>query len=869
MMIWLRLAWREIINTPKFSLFFVMNIALGLVGFITVDALKSSIDESLSGKSREILGADIAVSAFRTLKVDEISAFDSLIPPGTRIAEETSWVSMVSAFGEDRRDAAPPARLMEIRAVDKNFPFYGAIGFTNETGQESGERIFERMSQEPVAIAAPELFVQLELKAGQQVKIGDQVFRLAGTITNDPSTSSASFSIAPRIYIGQAWVAKTGLVQLGSRIVHARKYAVPAGSVSETALEASFKAFARTRSDIRVRSHASATDELGRILKFLSEYLGIIALVAIILSALGGNFLILAHIRTKIRDLAILQSIGARPSSARWIVGWQMFLLGAGGAIAAVALAMAILPSIHEVMAPFLGSGIQLRVHADSIMTALLLGSIGTPIAGLPVFAHLDKMNTASLFREHEAPSGIRASQWFISAIPAILVIFSLATWQARSIKTGLVFLLITGTSTMILGVAGLLLLRSIEQATRWVRKSGTQPFWPLMMALRHSRRSGQGLMVSLITLGLCSALLSAVPQMQAILTSELSSTGKTILPGLFLFDIQPEQEAPLRQFLSTRDIDSGNFSPLIRARLERINGKPVADTFDNIPGTQERQTEERFKNRTYNLSIRAQLSSSETLAAGREFMSPRFDPARQDMPEISIEKRFSERTGIRLQDTLDFDIQGVPVRGRVVNLRRVRWASFQPNFFVQFQEGVIEDAPRTSLATLPQMDFDKTQQVQRELTREFPNISIVDVKASVTRILSISRQVATAITAMAILCLIAGMGVLTAITLQQSRTRAYETAILKVLGASFRDIHTRILVEAAIVAIFGAACGLAISFGIAWVISVFIFDGVWVFAAWAASVPALMITVTTICITMVASRVALTTHARELLQPG
>ena len=119
----------------------------------------------------------------------------------------------------------------------------------------------------------------------------------------------------------------------------------------------------------------------------------------------------------------------------------------------------------------------------------------------------------------------------------------------------------------------------------------------------------------------------------------------------------------------------------------------------------------------------------------------------------------------------------------------------------------------------------------------------------------------------MALLCLLAGMGVLTAITLQQSRARSYETAILKVLGASFREVYVRVLGEAAIVAFFAAFTGLAISFGIAWVLSVFIFDGVWVFAVSAAVVPALLIFTLTLIITMAASRIALGTNARNLLQ--
>ncbi|NBQ52542.1 MAG: hypothetical protein EBU49_03030, partial [Proteobacteria bacterium] len=301
-MIWRRLAWREIINTPKFSLFFILNIALGLTGFITVSALKSSIDQSLSGKSREILGADIAVSAFRPLTQDEAAGFDALVPRGTRTAEELGWISMVAAVVEGS-NVPPPARLMEIRAVDPMFPFYGETTFTGEDGRASTDAIFRRMDEEPVALAAPELYFQLDLKPGQFAKIGDQVFRLAGTIVSDPTTSSASFSIAPRIYIGRKWANQTGLIQMGSRITHARQYALPkqksgadeGSQIRE--LEEKFKNLAKTRSDIRVRSHTSATDELGRILKFLGDYLGIIALVAIILSGIGGNFLILAHVR--------------------------------------------------------------------------------------------------------------------------------------------------------------------------------------------------------------------------------------------------------------------------------------------------------------------------------------------------------------------------------------------------------------------------------------------------------------------------------------------------------------------------------------------------------------------------------------------
>jgi putative ABC transport system permease protein len=866
-MIWLRLAWREITNSPRFTIFFALNIALGLVGFIVVDALKSSIDRSLSGKSREILGADFSISAFRSISESEINLIDSLMPQGTLIAEESGWVSMVSAAGSTHSNP-PPARLMEIRAVDPGFPFYGQIQFQDDTGQVGDPDIFRKMSIEPLAIAGPELFYQLGLLPGAQIRVGEQIFKLAGQITADPSTSSASFSIAPRLYIGRAFAEDTGLIQLGSRVTRARLYRLPQRDFDVRPLEAKIKTALKNTNDIRVRSHVSATDEMARVLKFLGDYLGVVAIIAILLAGIGGNYLIFAHVRTKIRDLAILQAIGALPASTQWITIFQMIIMGAFGAGMAVVFASVSIPWLRHLVAPFLGTGVQIKIQPASIFTAFTLGTLGAPIAALPVFRHIRGMNARALFQEHEQPTAMPISHWVLPSLPSVGIIFSLAAWQTKSFVAASLFLLITATSAIILAIIGLGFLSALSLIVATMAdqmKSSASKKWPLVMALRSMSRARQTTLVSFVTMGLCAALVSSVPQIRAILTSELKTSGR--LPGLFLFDIQPAQEDELREWLQEKGARPDRFSPMIRARLEEINNVKINETFDNIPGTRERDTEERFKNRTYNLSVRGRLSSSEELSEGREFLTATHDPATQAIPEISIEKRFSERTGIKVGDVLLFNIQGVPVKGKVVNLRRVKWTSFQPNFFVQFQEGVIDDAPRTYIGTVPDMGFETTQGLQRELAQKFPNISAVDVKSTVTRILAISDQASLAITVMAIMCLIAGLAVLISITIQQSRKRAFETAILKVLGASFKAIYVRTFCEAALIALFASFCGFAISFGIAWILSTFVFDGSWVFAVKDAAAPAFAILLATTAVTMVFSRVALGTKARSLLQ--
>lgn len=866
-MIWLRLAWRELINARRFSIFFVLNLALGLTGYVVVDSLKSSISRSLAGQSREILGADLAVSAFRSLSSEEIKSVEGQMPAGTRTSLETSWLSMVSVASWNETNVAPPARLMEIRAVDSDFPFYGRVDATGTDQSALPQSVFTDMEKSSVAIASPELFFQLESTIGSRIKIGQQEFTLIGSITNDSSTSSTSFSIAPRIYIGRSWAEKTGLIQLGSRITHVRKYRLPdQDQTSVDAIENAIKSSLAQTPDVRIRSHQSATDELGRVLKFLGDYLGIVSLIALILSAIGCNFLILSFLRTKVRDLGVLQAIGAPPASAQLLTAIQLLLLGTGGALMAVLLASLMMPLVRDVLAPFLGKSIQLQLRPDSTAVAFFLGSFGTLLASLPVFTHLKRMNPSALFREHQNPTQISPLRWLITMLPAVALLFGLAIIQTKSPKTAALFLFTTGGAIAILAVFGQIVL-TIARKTLTSRQLRQRPgMWPVSMALRQAVRSRQMTLVSFVTLGLCATLVSAVPQVQAILTGELLSKGSSILPGLFLFDIQPEQEQPLQEFLAARDLQLNDRSPLVRARLEKINDIATRETFDNIPGTRERATEERFKNRTYNLTIRGKMFPSETIVSGRPFTSPVFDPTTQKVPEISLEKRFAERTNIKIGDTLEFNIQGVPVTGVVVNLRRVRWTSFQPNFFVQFQEGVIDDAPRTTLGTVPQIDFAATQKLQRELARSFPNVSIVDVKASIERILTISEQITLAVTAMALLCLIAGLSVLAAITIQQSRSRTFEVTMLKVLGSTFREVQSRLAAEAFLTATFGAACGFVVSFAVAWLISTQIFEGAWVFAARSALIPALAIATASATLTFIAARVALLRDSRDLL---
>ena len=180
------------------------------------------------------------------------------------------------------------------------------------------------------------------------------------------------------------------------------------------------------------------------------------------------------------------------------------------------------------------------------------------------------------------------------------------------------------------------------------------------------------------------------------------------------------------------------------------------------------------FRNRGFNLSYRKELSESERIVQGKEF-SGVFDESKGDLAEISVEKRFAKRLGFKMGDVLKFDIESIPIEGKIVNIREVKWTSFQPNFFVQFQPGVLEMAPKTFIATIPSLPLEKKHHIQDRLVRELPNISMVDVSRIVKRINEIIEQMSWALTFMSILCLFSGFVVIFSIANHQARTRRWE----------------------------------------------------------------------------------------------
>src|SRR5690606_5358774 len=242
---------------------------------------------------------------------------------------------------------------------------------------------------------------------------------------------------------------------------------------------------------------------------------------------------------------------------------------------------------------------------------------------------------------------------------------------------------------------------------------------------------------------------------------------------------------------------------------LEQVNGQPFQKRkLDEKEFTREEENENRFRNRGFNLTYRQELTESETLISGRAF-----SPASQgSIPEVSLEQRFAKRLDLGIGDKLTFDIQGIPIEALVVSLRKVRWTSFQPNFFIQFAEGILQDAPKTHLLTLPAMSMEKKMDLQNQVIDAFPNVSIIDVTKLVERLSELLNQMSVTLQILALVTLIVGAFILFTVATFMAEERKADVAIMKAIGVKFRRIQSLFIFEFSIPVFLASLFGILIS---------------------------------------------------------
>lgn len=815
-MIALKLAKREIRNNLRYWLFFALNLTIGLVGFTFIFLFRENVNEALSSRAKTLLSSDIAITGRRALSEKEKPLVDKYLKgKGVSHTRLTELYSMAkSESGTKTR-----TRLTLIKAISGKFPLIGQIRLVS--GKILERDLIALMEQEPRVIISAEIAHQFKIGVGDILKLGAQDFTVHGVIESDSTSAMRGVSLAPKVYIGDHFLKSTALISYGTVSWFTDFYLVKPG-LDLDSVQKDIQGLI-TDPAIRVKTPSNSSEQLSRVINYLSDYLGLIGVVALLISSVGVSYLFQSYIFDRLKQIGILKSLGVSRRNILLSFIYIILFFGVLSAGLALCLSTLLLPFalsyLQEWMAGSFSSNISLEVIFSIVSIGILVNLLICP----PILIQIFKNKTVNLLNAQlVAKTRIRDGLMYI---PSILFLWGVSVWQAHSILIGSLFTL---SLLFIFGVVLLILPMILERLSRFM--IGKRLKFPISLnfgfAARLLTRNKLSTVLTILCLAVGISLVSVIAQIDKSLKSELTES-KTPKPSLFLFDIQEEQYEELKQFAVDQNYPLLDPTPMVRARLVKKNGVKIKrQSKEEGFTTREEETARRFNNRGVNLSYSSGLNSSEEMIKGKPF-SGRYSG--EGLAEVSLEKRYAKRLKVDVGDTLTYEILGVEVQAKIVNLRKIKWTSFLPNFFIIFQPGVIEDAPKTFLTAVEKVSFEKQLEIQDKIVEKFSNISILNVSTVIDKILKMFKAMAWAIGIMSFCCICVGLFVLYSILQSQIHKKQKDLALQKLMGMKESQIFKTLFQEYFSTVITSLFIGNIIGLGISIVVSHLLLDGIFI----------------------------------------
>ena len=828
-MLWIRLAFRELLRNKGFSLFFIANLAVGLCGFVAVQSFSRSLNQHLDDNLRNILTADLVVTANAPFTRAEKEVMHQVLGPDLQVSEVIRFFTMVQT-----RDTT---LLVQVMAVDDHYPLYGgfalapgadraaihqspnvfmsrdtalALGIRDHAGSRDGLQ-----DESGRGVVPPGDFTS---DASQTLTLGNTTFSVAGFFVDDPDKALTTLELAPKIYVGADQLADTGLLGFGARVrYHIYCRMSPGTDVPALAelLGRRFHDLSPDQPRIRVRDSRDVSQNLSRVTGYFAGYMALVSLVALFLAGMAAAFLFRGFLGGKHKEIAVLMSLGARRSGVCAFVFAQLIFLGLLAAVMALAGAWLLLPAFPWMLKGLVPEGIVLNMDLATAGMALGLGGLGSLVFCLPVLVNLLSIKPLLLLQGDVADRGVNL--WWRAAafLPGVIWFCAGAMLVGGSPANGMVFTAGFSLALVIFSLAGWLgagWCRGLAKTRHLVRK----------LAFLNLYRNMGASLACFVTIAMGVFLISLIPQVQKGLQTEIQRPEGLKIPVFFLMDIQDDQIENLETFMQDHPGDLENLSPMVRGRIVSVNDV-LFHTRDDT-----RESRGRPRRTEHNFSYRADLDPSETIVQGPPLSSDPWKFGSQTPFEISVARSFADDHDLVIGDIMRFDIQGMVLEGRIHNIRKVRWNSFQPNFFLVFQKGVLEDAPKTWLGAVAQVSPDQRPGVKNKIVQTFPNVSIIDVTQMITTLTFIADRLSMSVRFMAWLAIAAGLVSIFSIARHQARRQAAQTNLLKVLGTGFSDIRRISLLEFGSLGFAAALVAVVLSAGFSRAIAWYIFDSLW-----------------------------------------
>ncbi len=796
-MLVLELVYKALARSKSFSLIFIVNFSLAIASLSYLQFFKGSIETSLDTKAKSLLGSDLVVSSRFPISSEQIVEIKNKLPEVKSFAQGVSTVSMIAS---DKR-----ARLMEVVKINEGYPYYGGLAFKDKSIYPKGEPL----PNSNEVWVYQEVLDLLHLKLADQIKIGKESFIIKKIIEED-SLKTISFSgFMPKIYISEEGLKKTELLQFGSTASYKLNYLFKE-SLDNDKLEKIENDLKKSiDQDMRVLSPNDGRDRLLRVLNFVTNFLSLVSLVSFFLGLVGLIYLYSGFLRKHQKDITVLSDLGLSKRSLGITYLLHLFVLITISSIIVFSLmtvsAQFIVPFIEKLIDFNFDLSLDYHFFMKSSLVLLLLSlSIGLPLI-LP------------LLQREERP----LYKVILGFIPFIVLLLLLSHFVTPSKYVGLFFAVAMLIIIILFFAIGSIILKKFDF-------SGHLESLSLSLALKNIVRQRKTSLTLFTAILLCTTFFSLIPQVGSSLSTALTQSVDE-RPRFFVIDAKEEQIKDIEVQVSSMGARLENIAPMIRGRIIKVNDIDFSGHARKNAGKERKAEKNELKNRAVNLSYRTKLKASEEIIEGREF-SGVYDSKDFSKPiEVSVEKRYAARTGINLGDTLVFDILGLELEAVVVNMRTVKWTEFVPNFFLILQEGALDDAPKTVLATISSGDYDATAMIIK-LSELFPTLTVIDVKNLFESFSKLVKNVTSITDKMSIYSIIIGLLMSFIIIQYQMNLQKNNILRLKMIGVKNKAIRNSFLIEFGLIAFAASTFGIVLGSMGSYVISSILFDSYWDF---------------------------------------
>ena len=798
----LQMARREIRSSWRRLLFFFLCIGIGVGSIVALRSAIQNVNRAVAGEARLLVTADVVVDSSRpwtpeALSVIERMARPPLVEAKTETIESSTMIRPANASHEG-------AMMVELKGIEPPYPLYGDFKLAH------GEPFKHTLLANNGAVIAPLLLERLNLRVGDEIKIGNSTFQIRGVIEREPGSGSG-FRLGPRVFIERAAVEATGLTGFGSRA--RRRILLKTQADEVDGLVKKLREGLRNNL-ITVRSYKNSQENLSEQFERAENFLSLTGLIILVLGGIGVSNVTRVFIEQKKKTIAILKCVGGTGHQITAVYLGQVMALGLAGSLLGVVLAKMALLLVARYYAESLPPNMSYNLHAGAVAQGLGLGLlISILFSALPLL-RIRHIKPSMLLRDETRVTRYTFDVWqWVTGLLVMTGLILTVSWQAGSIRVGTFFLAGLVITAGALYVAATLLMILVRR----VRHRGS---FALRQAINSLYRPGNQTRVVVMAVGLGVFLVIAIQSLQSNLVREFDFDRRSNLPNMFLIDIQKDQVEGVANLIQQTTGEHPTLIPTVRARIAAVNGRDI-----DLEQSEMRRDRGRL-GREYVVTYRSVLESNETIIAGKFW-----DVSPAPEPEISVEEGMRGLAGIDVGGTITFDILGRKITARVTSIRRVDWRNSRTGFMVLFRPGTLENAPQTFVGPINgPMEEKERSRFQRALLDQYPNISVIDVADIVRSVKQILNNVTLAVSFIGGFVFLSGTLILIGSIAMTKFQRIYEAAVLRTLGAKQKVLLKILLAEYGLLGLVAGITGSLAAIGLSYAIARFVLDIPWSF---------------------------------------